>query len=214
MTIVSSSNAGGIAGLSNGGQIVMTRSTNNSISGANVGGVVGSGVGAYINSVSVSNISVPSATYFGMVAGQATQNTSIVAANILLSNSVSASTAAGCNCWICQSSIITLCNVNSYWEAASGSISSMFVGGIIGQADGMTEISDNRIAKLNLTSTQAAGAIGQIYGSSSGSTISSTLYREISVSNSAGATFNNMTGTEVSESSDVATITITWTLVS
>ena len=214
LTIVSSSNAGGIAGLSNGGQIVMTRSTNNSISGANVGGVVGSGVGAYINSVSVSNISVPSATYFGMVAGQATQNTSIVAANILLSNSVSASTAAGAIVGYGQSSIITLCNVNSYWEAASGSISSMFVGGIIGQADGMTEISDNRIAKLNLTSTQAAGAIGQIYGSSSGSTISSTLYREISVSNSAGATFNNMTGTEVSESSDVATITITWTLVS
>ena len=78
----------------------------------------------------------------------------------------------------------------------------------------MTEISDNRIAKLNLTSTQASGAIGQIYGSSNGSAISSTLYREISVSNSAGATFNNMTGTEVSESSDVATITITWTLVS
>ena len=214
LTIVSSSNAGGVVGISNGGQIVMTRSTNNSISGANVGGVVGSGVGAYINSVSVSNVSVPSATYFGMVAGQAAQNTSIVAANILLSNSVSASTAAGAIVGYGQSSTISLCNVNSYWEAASGSISSMFVGGIIGQADGMTEISDNRIAKLNLTSTQASGAIGQIYGSSSGSTISSTLYREISVSNSAGATFNNMTGTEVSESSDVATITITWTLVS
>ena len=210
----SSGDAGAIVGSATGGSIRVSSASNATLSAANAGGIVGSGSGVQITSVQASALTSQNSTYFGMIAGSISNGSILTGANISLTNTISASQAAGAVVGRGEASTITLTNVNSYWTASSGTISAINVGGLIGEATNMTSITDNRISGLVLSPTSASGSVGQIYGTLSGSSgASSNLYREITVSNDVGATYINMGGTQVTETTDNATVTITWTLV-
>lgn len=213
-TVNATTNAGAFAGLAENSVVGASISTANTVSAANAGGIVGSASSSQILSVTVNNLSVQSASYAGGVAGQITQGSVISGANVYISSTLASTQAAGGIVGRGESSQIKLTNINSNWSVA-GTISSANVGGIIGHAVNMTSIADNRLAYLTLSPT-SAGTVGQIYGLLEGSSgASSTLYREITVSNTVGAIFNNMTGTTITEPvyEGVTTGTVNWVLV-
>ena len=213
-TVNATTNAGAFAGLAENSVVGASISTANTVSAANAGGIVGSASSSQILSVTVNNLSVQSASYAGGVAGQITQGSVISGANVYISSTLASTQAAGGIVGRGENSQIRLTNINSNWSVA-GTISSANVGGIIGHAVNMTSIVDNRLAYLTLSPT-SAGTVGQIYGLLEGSSgASSTLYREITVSNTVGAIFNNMTGTTITEPvyEGVTTGTVNWVLV-
>ena len=213
-TVNATTNAGAFAGLAENSVVGASISTANTVSAANAGGIVGSASSSQILSVTVNNLSVQSASYAGGVAGQITQGSVISGANVYISSTLASTQAAGGIVGRGENSQIKLTNINSNWSVA-GTISSANVGGIIGHAVNMTSIADNRLAYLTLSPT-SAGTVGQIYGLLEGSSgASSTLYREVTVSNTVGAIFNNMTGTTITEPvyEGTTTGTVNWVLV-
>lgn len=213
-TVNATTNAGAFAGLAENSVVGASISTANTVSAANAGGIVGSASSSQILSVTVNNLTVQSASYAGGVAGQITQGSVISGANVYISSTLASTQAAGGIVGRGENSQIKLTNINSNWSVA-GTISSANVGGIIGHAVNMTSIADNRLAYLTLSPT-SAGTVGQIYGLLEGSSgASSTLYREVTVSNTVGAIFNNMTGTTITEPvyEGTTTGTVNWVLV-
>ena len=213
-SVVASTNAGGFIGQMQDGSINSCISTLNTISGSYAGGHVGNAIGASILSVTTYNLTLQNAIYAGGVAGQLMQNALVNGANVYISNSISSTSAIGGIVGRGENSQIKNTNVNSNWSVA-GTISSANVGGIIGYAVNMTNISYNKVANLIL-SPNSAGNVGQLYGALEGlSGATQNLYREITVSNDVGANFNNMTGTTVVEPvyEPTGTSTVNWILV-
>lgn len=107
--------------------------------------------------------------------------------------------------------------VNTRWGASTSTLSAVNVGGLVGEAENMIQLKENRMCKLVLSPSSSSGYVGQLYGKLTGnSNASKTLYTSIEISNSAGATSNALSGTSKTETdtNEAGVIeSITWTYV-
>ncbi len=193
-------NAGAVVGKMDGGKIYLLSTTSNTLSGNNVGGIVGYAQNGEIKNVVVENLNVTNSQYLGGIAGNI-MSTTISGTTVHVTQSLNASVSAGGIAGKAVSSSLDLNTINNIWSPSQSTISATNVGGIVGEAENMVSIKENKFTKLNLKPS-SGGFVGQIYGKLTGnSNASNNLYGQaLTVDNSAGATFNNMTGSTIQES--------------
>lgn len=215
ITATGTQNAGAIVGQLTGGSIHNLSVTISTLSGTNVGGIAGSITLATIKNVVSNDSTFNGATHLGGIVGVATSS-SVIGANVYLS-SLSSTNSAGGVAGKATASTLNYNTINTSWTSGVSTYSSLNVGGLVGIASNMLEMKENRLCKLTLTPSASNGAVGQLYGKLTGtSNASKTLYMNITISNSVGATSNALTGVEKVEkeaASDGTTIENKWTYV-
>lgn len=216
ISVSATQNAGSIVGLLENGIIHNLSVGVNTLSAPNVGGIAGTIVNSKIKNVSVSNSNVTGASYLGGAVG-ISNSSSIIGVNVLLSGSLSATTSVGALVGKASGSTLNNNTVNTRWAASTSTLSALNVGGLVGEAENMVQLKENRICKLVLAPSASSGYVGQLYGKLTGtSNASKTLFANIEISNSAGATSNALSGTDKTETDtneSGAIESVTWTYV-
>lgn len=216
ISVSATQNAGSIVGLLENGIIHNLSVGVNTLNAPNVGGIAGTIINSKIKSVFVSNSNASGASYLGGAVGIA-NSSSIIGVNVLLSGSLSATTSVGALVGKANGSTLNNNTVNTRWGASTSTLSAVNVGGLVGEAENMIQLKENRMCKLVLSPSSSSGYVGQLYGKLTGnSNASKTLYTSIEISNSAGATSNALSGTSKTETdtNEAGVIeSITWTYV-
>lgn len=216
ISVSATQNAGSIVGLLENGIIHNLSVGVNTLNAPNVGGIAGTIINSKIKSVFVSNSNASGASYLGGAVGIA-NSSSIIGVNVLLSGSLSATTSVGALVGKANGSTLNNNTVNTRWGASTSTLSAVNVGGLVGEAENMIQLKENRMCKLVLSPSSSSGYVGQLYGKLTGnSNASKTLYTSIEISNSAGATSNALSGiskTETDTNEAGAIERTTWTYV-
>lgn len=216
ISVSATQNAGSIVGLLENGIIHNLSVGVNTLNAPNVGGIAGTIINSKIKSVFVSNSNASGASYLGGAVGIA-NSSSIIGVNVILSGSLSATTSVGALVGKANGSTLNNNTVNTRWGASTSTLSAVNVGGLVGEAENMIQLKENRMCKLVLSPSSSSGYVGQLYGKLTGnSNASKTLYASIEISNSVGATSNALSGTSKTETDTNESGAIertTWTYV-
>lgn len=216
ISVLATQNAGSIVGLLESGIIHNLSVGVNTLRAPNVGGIAGTIINSKIKNVSVSNSNVSGAAYLGGAVGIANAS-SIIGVNVLLGGSLSSTTSVGALVGKATQSSLNNNTVNTRWSVSTSTLSAVNVGGLVGEAENMVQLKENRICKLVLAPSSAAGFVGQLYGKITGSAnASKTIFANIEISNSAGATSNLLSGTDKTETDTGESggiESLTWTYV-
>lgn len=216
ISVSATQNAGSIVGLLENGIIHNLSVGVNTLNAPIVGGIAGTIVNSKIKSVSVSHSNASGASYLGGAVGIA-NSSSIIGVNVLLGGSLSATTSVGALVGKANGSTLNNNTVNTRWGASTSTLSALNVGGLVGEAENMVQLKENRMCQLVLSPSSSSGYVGQLYGKLTGNAnASKTLFASIEISNSAGATSNALSGinkTETDTNEAGAIERVTWTYV-
>lgn len=213
ITATGTQNAGSFVGLLTNGTIHNLSVSSNTLSAPNIGGIVGTASSSTIHNVVVNAFNFSNATNIGGVAG--VLNSSVIGGANMFVSSLSSTGSTGAVAGMASSSTLNNNTVNTQWSSTS-TLSGQNVGGIVGHAQNMTQMAGNRICSLTLTPSSSSGAVGQLYGKLTGSAnASKTLYKDITISNSVGATSNALGGVDKNETDvvDGSVVSVTWKYV-
>ena len=141
------------------------------------------------------------ASYLGGVAG-IVNNSTINSTNVYIVENLIATNSVGGIVGKATGSSLDSNMINTNWTNSMATLQASNVGGIVGEAENMISIKENKFTKLILKPTTQTGFVGQIYGKITGnSNHTNNLYgSDLTVDNSVSATFNNLTGSTIQES--------------